>query len=169
MRESIARAVNSKNLQQKEQHCNLDLVHSLGIAAMNNPLGVSALHLVDGLQPNQYADVIFRLSREAGKRIKCDKSKLLLVCKRVIYESAFTFCKTCYGTKQFIADSKVHICEPCNGTGLERHTDRERSKSLNISEDEYVKHWAKRLTLVQSIYSSEWRNALHTARLKITE
>jgi hypothetical protein len=47
MRESLARAVNSKNLQQKEQHCSLDLVHSLGIAAIHNPLGVAALHLVD--------------------------------------------------------------------------------------------------------------------------
>jgi hypothetical protein len=169
MRESIARAVNSKNLQQKEQHCQLDLVHVLGKAAIHNPIGVNALHVIDGLQSQGYQELIFSLSRAAGKRIKCDKRTLLLVCKRVVYESAFTFCKTCYGTKQFIADSKVHICESCNGTGLERHTDRERSKSLNMSEDNYQKYWAKHFNTVQAIYSSEWRSALHTAKLKIFE
>jgi hypothetical protein len=169
MRESLARAVNSKNLQQKEQHCSLDLVHSLGISAINNPVGVSTLHLVDGLQHQSYQELIFKLSKQAGRSIKCDKRVVLLICKRVVYEDSFSFCKTCYGTKQFIAESKVHICESCNGTGLERHTDRERSKSLNISEDIYLKFWAKHFNTVQAIYSSEWRSALHTAKYKIFE
>jgi hypothetical protein len=169
MRESIARAVNSKNLQQKEQHCQLDLVHVLGKAAIHNPIGVNALHVIDGLQSQGYQELIFSLSKQAGKSIKCDKRIVLLICKRVIYEDSFSFCKTCYGTKQFIADSKVHICQPCSGTGLEKHSDIERSKSLNMSEENYQKYWAGHFNTVQAIYTSEWRSALHTAKLKIFE
>lgn len=169
MRQSLARSLHSTNLQQKEQSCDLDKIHGLGLAAIHNPIGVNALHVIDALQPQGYKDLIFSLSRAAGKRLKCDKAKLLLLCKQVIFESAFNFCQTCSGRKHAVIENKVHLCAGCNGTGLKRHTDRERSKSLNISEEEYVKHWANRFTTVQSIFSSEYRNCLHTAKYKIIE
>lgn len=169
MRQSLARSLHSSNLKQKEQHCDLDSVHALGLAAQHNPIGVAALHVIDALQPQGYQDLIYALARQAGKRIKCDKRILVNVCKQVIFEAAFNFCQTCSGRKHAVIDNKVHLCAGCNGTGLKRHTDRERSKTLNISEEEYIKYWANRFTTVQSIFSLEYRNALHTARLKIIE
>ncbi len=166
---SIARAVNTKNLQQKETHCSLDIIHALGKAAISHSIGVSALHVIDGLQPQGYQQLIFELSRAAGRRLKCDKQILLRLCKQVIHEAAFNFCETCSGRKHFVEENKVHICGSCNGVGLKRYSDKERSKSLNISEQEYIKHWADRHTTVQSIFTSEYRNALHAARLKMAE
>lgn len=169
MRAQLARSLHSTNLKQQENHCHLDNVHGLGLAAIDNPIGVAALHVIDALQPQGYQDLIFQLSRKAGKQIKCDKRVLLLVCKQVIHEAAFNFCPTCSGRKHAVIDNKVHLCASCNGTGLKRHTDRERSKSLNMSEEEFVRYWAKRLTIVQGIFSSEYRNCLHIAKLKIIE
>jgi hypothetical protein len=90
-----------------------------------------------------------------------------MLCKQVIHETAFSFCKVCSGRKQAIIESKVILCGGCNGTGLRRHTDLVRSKSIGVSEDEYVKHWANRFSIVQSIFTSDYKNALSLAKLKI--
>lgn len=169
MRQNLARSLHSSNLKQKEQHCDLDSVHALGLAAIDNPIGVAALHVIDALQPQGYQDLIHALAKQAGKRIKCDKRILVNVCKQVIFEATFNFCQTCSGRKHALIDNKVHLCAGCNGTGLKRHTDKERSKTLNISDELYQKHWAKHFQTVQSIFSSEYRNCLHTAKLKIIE
>lgn len=163
MKQSLTRSLHSSNLKQKEQHCDLDNVHTLGIASMKHAIGVSSLHFIDALQPDSYKDLLFSLSRKAGQQIKCDKAKLLLLCKQVIFESAITKCKDCRGVSHHIVNHKVVHCPTCNGTGLNRHSDRERSKAMNISEEEYFKHWSNRFQLVQSIYTGECRNAMRIA------
>ncbi len=169
MKAQLARALNSSNLKQQEHHCSLDVVHTLGLAAIHHPIGASAVHLLDAMQAGGYSQLIYSLSKAAGKRMKCDKQILLNLCKQVIHETAFNFCQTCSGRKHAIIDKKVHLCAGCNGTGIKRYSDRERSKTLNISEELYTKHWADRFNQVQSIFTNEYRNALHIAKFKIIE
>lgn len=164
MRESLASAINSKNLQQKESSCSLDSVHALGIASIESQIGVSAIHVIDGLQPQEYNNLIYSLLRKASKKLKCDKNILLRVCKQVIYESAITCCPDCKGRKHELIDKKVVICPTCKGIGLKRYTDLQRAHSIKISLEEYVKHWASRFFEVQAIFTNEQRNALHIVR-----
>jgi hypothetical protein len=169
MSEMIAKAVHSKNLQQKETHCALDVIGAIGIAAMHNPIGVDAARFLDGLQAKAHKDLTYGLAREAGKKIKCDKQILLRVCKQVIHESAFSFCKTCNGRKEALIDEHVIKCAVCNGTGLHRHTDMQRAHNIGIGLEIYLKHWAERLSLVQSIFTNERRNAIRITKIKLNK
>lgn len=166
MKQALARSLHSTNLKQQENHCAIDNVHLMGLAAIYNPIGVASIHAIDALQANELRQLIYSLSRKAGKQLKCDKRILLNVCRQVIYESAIDKCQKCTGVAHRMVDKKVVHCDACNGTGLNRHTDYERSRALKISEEEYTKYWAKRFNIVQSIYTGECRNALHTAKTK---
>jgi hypothetical protein len=162
MREQLASALHSKNLQQKENHCNLDVIHALGIAAIESPIGAAIIRF-DSLQPHAYNELIYQLQKKAARRLKCDKQILLRVCQQIVHESLFKFCTVCLGRKEALLNKKVIICGECKGTGLHRHTDMHRAKAIKVSFDEYIKHWAHRLTIVQAIYSSEHQNALRIA------
>jgi hypothetical protein len=168
MTEMIAKAVHSKNLQQKETHCALDVIGAIGIAAMHNPIGVDAARFIDGLQAKAHKDLTYGLAREAGKKIKCDKQILLRVCKQVIHETSFKFCKKCLGAKEMMAGELKVICKTCEGTGLHRHSDRERAKAIGLSEEIFLKHWATRLNQVQSILTNERRNSNRVTKEKLS-
>lgn len=164
MRELIARSLYSSNLKQKESHCAIDEIHTLGIASRDSQIGVDAIRFIDGMQPKAYDDIINNLSRKIRKTIKCDKKILYKVCQQVVNESIFTFCYTCYGRKELVAENKVFQCVQCNGTGLHRHTDNARAIAIGLSYEAYLKHWAQILKVTQSVYSSECKNALDIAR-----
>lgn len=167
MREILATSVNAKSLEQKEELCALDRVRALGIAAQNNPIGVSALHFKDGLQAGEYSNIIYSLSRKAGQRMKCDKRTLMLVCKQVVFEDTFSFCWDCCGRKEMMLGAKNHRCESCGGTGLKKHTDYERAKGIGVSEEIFAKHWAKRYQEVQRIYTGEQKDGMRIVKEKI--
>lgn len=164
MRQSLATAIHSKSLQQKESHTSIDLIGAMGIAGITSPIGMAAVRFIDGLQANAHKELTFALARQAGKKIKCDKQILLRVANQVIYESAFNFCKTCNGRKEALIEKKLIRCETCNGTGLHRHTDMQRAKAIGVSLEIYLKHWESRLSEVQSIFTNEQRNGLHTVK-----
>jgi hypothetical protein len=162
MREQLATALHSKNLQQKESHCNLDVVHALGLASIESPIGAAIIRF-DSMQPHAYNELIYQLQRKAARRLKCDKQILLRVCQQIIHEAMMKACKSCMGRKTELINKKLITCPDCSGTGLHRHTDMHRAKAIKVSFDEYIKHWAHRLTIVQAIYSSEHQNALRIA------
>jgi hypothetical protein len=159
MTEAIAKAVNSKNLQQKETHCTVDVVHSMGIAGIEYPIGIAALRFIHGLDAKAYTELLYGLQRKAGRKMKCDKSVLLKVCKQVIKEAADVKCHFCKGIAHGIVNSKIIQCPECNGSGLHRHTDMQRAQAIGIAFDIYIRHWADRLFEVQSIFTNECRNA----------
>lgn len=167
MRESLAISLYSSNLLQKESDCALDKVHAIGLAAIESSIGIDALRFIDAMQPKAHNDLIYALSRKAGKKMKCDKSILLRLCKQVLHESMFKFCNTCVGAKEMRIGTKIFKCEVCNGSGLHRHTDQQRAKAIGLSVELYNKHWASKLLEVQSIYSGEYKNALRIVQNKL--
>src|SRR6478735_8894789 len=102
MRASLARALHSTNLQQKEQHTAIDLVGAMGVTGINYSIAIASIHAIDALQPSSLKDLIYQLSRKAGKQIKCDKSILLKVCQQVIKEDAIKTCHTCSGRSEMM-------------------------------------------------------------------
>lgn len=167
MIESIASSLNSSNLKQKESSCALDKIHALGLSAMHTPIGASSLRFIDALQPKAYNDLIFQLSREAGKKIKADKKIVLRLAKQVVHEHAFKFCKVCLGAKEQQTQTKIVTCPDCNGTGLHRHTDTSRANAIGLSKELYNKYWSEHFKLVQSIYTDHCRVTLRISKDKL--
>jgi hypothetical protein len=164
MRERLASAVNSSTLKQKEATTSVDLIGAMGIAAIHHSIGMDAVRFLDGLQPKTYNDLVYKLSRKAGQTIKCDKAVLIKVVKQVIHESAFKSCKGCMGAKEVLTGTHVIKCQVCQGTGLHRHTDMQRAKSIGLQLELYLKHWARIFDKVNAIYTSEVRNGLRIAK-----
>jgi GH24 family phage-related lysozyme (muramidase) len=164
MRERLASAVNSSTLKQKEATTSVDLIGAMGIAAIHHSIGMDAVRFIDGLQAKAYRDMAYSLTRKAGQTIKCDKNILFKVSQQVIHESAFSFCKACQGRKEMMADKHVIKCQVCQGTGLHRHTDMQRAKSIGLQLELYLKHWARIFDKVNAIYTSEVRNGLRIAK-----
>lgn len=167
MRESLAASINSKNLQQQDTSCSLDRLHAVALSAIHNPIGSASLRFVDSLQPSAYNELTNQLAREAVRKLKCDKKILLRVCKQVIHENVFSFCKKCKGTKEQQGETKIIICNVCNGTGLHRHGDADRAHAIGLSIDNYLKYWEKRLMLVQSIYTYSRRLTVSISQEKL--
>jgi hypothetical protein len=167
LRQAIASAVNSKSLQQKEAHCSIDIIHSMGIAAIDSPIGIAASRFIDGLQHKEHQNLIYHLSKTAGRQLKCDKKVLLKVCHQVIHEEAFSFCKTCHGTKEMLEAELKITCHVCEGTGLHRYSDIQRAHAIGLSIELYVKYWARIYQIVYSVYTGESRNALNTTKLRL--
>lgn len=164
MRQSLATAIHSKSLQQKESHTSIDLIGAMGIAGISSPIGMAAVRFIDGLQAHVHPDLIMHLSRKSGSVIKCERTKLLKICKQVVHEATFPFCRKCLGAQEILLQTHVVKCDCCKGSGLHVYTDAERSKEVTINFDEYVKYWADRLQIVQSIFTNEQRNGLYTVK-----
>lgn len=163
MRETLAVALNSKNLATKFNDCALDKVHALGIAAQKSPIGVDAIRFIDALQEKSYKPLLYGLARASKAHFKCELSMMTKLCKQVIYEAAFSFCKTCIGRKEITIDEKVLQCQCCEGSGYHRHTDQQRATALGLSLESYHKGWAKRLQIVQGVFSSQYKSAAKIA------
>ena len=164
MKQKLIRSLHSSNLKQQESHCSIDSVHTLGIAAIKHPIGVASIHAIDALQPEAYNDLVDLLTRKSYQTIRCNQIMLRELSKLVIYEAVMNKCLECTGIAQQMIENKIINCQGCNGSGLNRHSDHNRAKSLNVTLEVYTKYWASRLLKVQSIYSAECRNAMVVAR-----
>jgi hypothetical protein len=166
MKAQLAHALNSSNLQQKEQHTAIDLVGGMAMGTIKYKLCSDIIHFKDALQAKAFNNLIYGLQREVSKVIKCDRQKLLRVCKQVIMEDVFSFCAECTGTGETFLD-RYYVCTKCKGTGLRNYSDAERARDCVINYDEYIKYWADRHKTVQSIYTSNERNGMQEIKRKM--
>lgn len=138
--------------------CQIDKVHALGAASIGVSIGADAIHFIDALQPKSYYTLLDGLVKSASKRFKCERSMLEKLCALVIKEAALKSCLTCLGAKEVMAGERKITCQTCGGSGLHRHTDRERAAALGLSEETYLKGWNDRLETVQVLFSGKYRN-----------
>jgi len=162
MRESVATAINSSHLEEKEWETSIDKIKALGYTAKYSPVGVEAIHLIDSLQPKAYKQVVYLLAKKATVRfsIKAPREMTDRMCHQVIKEAAFQFCHSCAGRKELKAGERVITCHSCQGSGLHRHTDLERAQALQIPLEAYRKHWIRRFAIVQDIFNTEMRDTV---------
>lgn len=162
MREALAVALNSKNLASKFNDCALDKIHALGIAAQKSPVGVDAIRFIDALQVKSYKPLLYSLARASKAHFKCEASMMTKLCQQVVHEAAFSFCQTCSGRKEIKLDEKVLQCQSCQGSGHHRHTDQQRALALGLSLESYHRGWAKKLQMVQGVFSGQYKSAIKT-------
>lgn len=159
-RESLARAINSSNLKQHEKHCTVDELHALGLSGINHPIGAATIHLIDGLQPKSYQQLIYLLVKRASIKFKMNRDLMARMAEQVVKESAFRFCRTCQGRKEVKLGEKILTCHHCNGSGLYRHSDIERSQAIGVSLETYHHGLQHRFQYIQSVFTNEMKESL---------
>jgi len=160
MKESLANALNSKNLRQTEQPSAIDKVHALGSASIYISIGADAVHFIDAMQSKSYKQLLCALMKTVNGKYRITRSMNKKICELVIYEAAFTQCKSCNGAREIAVKDHVITCQTCKGVGLHRHTDLERSVALEMSLETYLKGWVKRFEYAQAIFSGKYSNTL---------
>jgi len=162
MRESVAAAINSSHLEEKEWETSIDKIKALGYTAKYSPVGVEAIHLIDSLQPKAYKQVVYLLAKKANAKFSKQASRemTIRICHQVIKEAAFKFCRSCAGRKELKAGERVITCHSCQGSGWHRHTDNERAQALGVTIDVYLKNWSRRYLIVEGIYSGEMKDTV---------
>lgn len=164
MKETLAHAINSKNLQQKESNCDIDKIHALGVIAAKNQIGIDAIRMIDGLESTAYKRLVFSLAKATKTKFKCETTLLNKICYQVVKEAAFSFCETCNGRKNVQVGEHIVTCHGCRGSGLKSHSDFERSQAIGIELEAYSKHWAKRFSFVQQLFNTEYASAVRESR-----
>lgn len=159
-RESLAKAVNSSNLKQQEQHCTLDELHALGLSAIHSPIGSESFRFIDGLQIKSYNQLLYLLVKRSSIKLKMSRGLMTRMAEQVIKETAFKFCRTCSGRKEINNGEKIYICHACNGSGLHPHSDRERAQAIGVTLEAYHKGLDSRFQHIQSVFTNEMKEAL---------
>lgn len=162
MRESLANAITSSHLQDKEWETPLDKIKALGYAGKDHPIGTEAIHLIDALQPKSYNQLVILLAKRANAKFTLKSSRQLTIkmCQQVIKEASFRFCHTCAGRREVNAGELVIICDACKGSGLHRYTDISRAQSLGLDLQIYLKHWERRFKIVTEIFNDDCKDSL---------
>ena len=96
------------------------------------------------------------LTRRAAKRLKirgyqADYEKLRKLCAQVLREWYSPECQTCLGVKEVAGEHKRIVCEACNGVGIKRYGDYERSEAIGVSLATYKAIWDKRFREVHAM------------------
>lgn len=164
MRESLASAINSSDLKQREKPCSIDKVTTLGMASVgNDSIGADSIRFVEALNAKSYKELLYglakRLQRDTGFK-NITRSMTHKICDVVIKEAALVSCHTCLGAKEIKGENKLFVCPTCNGTGLHRYTDRERAMALGMTEEAYLKGWNKKFATAQSLYTGKVRDTV---------
>lgn len=167
MRESLAHALNSSDLEQHEHDCAIDKIHAMGVAAIDCPLGILTIRFIDGRQPMCYVPLIESLMKLASIQFKCSHEMLSKLCEQAVKEAVFPYCRTCHGRKEAKVEDRVIQCHTCNGSGIHRYTDMERARAFGI-DGEYAQ-WDKRFQKVQGIFMDNYHLAQRQSRYILRE
>jgi hypothetical protein len=168
MRESLAHAINSGDLEQHEYDCAIDKVHAMGATAIDCPLGILTIRFIDGQQPKSYRQLVVGLVGKASIQFKCARPMMEKMCEQAVREEVFPFCRACDGRKEIKVDERVIQCHVCEGSGKHRHTDSERARALGVDIGDYAQ-WGKRYQMVQSIFSDNYQLALRQIKHRLIE
>lgn len=169
MKESLAKAINTSDLKQRDKPCPVDKITSLGLASIGSSVGADAIHFMYALQPKSYDALLLGLSRKLRGERAFNNIKIGMrhkICALVIYEETLTACRTCNGAKEFKAGNLVKICHACNGSGVHRYNDEHRAHELKVSLEDYVNIWSKRVDIAKKVYTEQINNTMHTVYKK---
>lgn len=169
MKESLAKAVNTSDLKQRDKPCPVDRITSLAYASIGNSVGADAIRFMYALQPKSYDALLLGLSRKLrGERAFKDMSINMRhkIAALVIYEETVPACRGCNGAKEFKAGNLVKICHVCNGSGVHRYSDETRANDLKVSLEDYVNIWSGRVDVAKKIFTEQINNTMHTVYKK---
>jgi len=126
IRERYASAVNSSNLQSRQEttFSDSDVLAAMGHAARYMPLGVALQRLFVEGKPKQcvaiMADMV--LVRSAKSRVRVSPTQAVEIAQKVLAWYRFGTCTDCGGTgKEVVFEPRPHLsdedCHVCRGTG----------------------------------------------------
>lgn len=160
LRELVGAAINSGDLEENPlRECSVD---RLGALAFSDELGACLWRLKyaqhHAARPGRnffVASVQLLARRLGGQRRGDDREILTAICTMVINEWLHDWCQRCCGRGHTIAkDSSVrHTCTHCSGTGIGRHSDLARMRTLGMDRKRYAK----------------WERRFHAAHQKVTD
>lgn len=78
------------------------------------------------------------------------------LCTQVLHEWLHDLCMACNGIGSHVVEGTGRTgqsCVPCNGTGIGRHSDQERMRSLGINSGAYYAKWERRFSQAHNIIS----------------
>jgi hypothetical protein len=164
MKEALAHAMNSSDLEAHEWDCSLDKLHALGITAINNDIGTLAIRFIDAGQAKSYKQLVYALAKKASIEFKCSRDMMNKLSEQAVKEAVFPFCRACQGRGEVNNGEKVHVCPSCNGSRYHAHSDLERANAIGVDIEAYHKGWAKRYQIVQGIFNDKYASAVRNAR-----
>jgi len=169
MKESLATAVNTSDLKQRDKPCPVDKITSLGFASIGNSIGADAIRFMYALQPKSYDTLLIGLSRKLRSDRAFKHTSIQMrhsISALVIAEETLPSCRCCNGAREFRAGNLVKLCPVCNGSGVHRYSDESRAHDLKLSIEDYVNDWAKRVDIAKKIFTEQINNTMHTVYKK---
>jgi hypothetical protein len=172
--ERIARALNSSNLKQDEQHFDADVVAALAFAPQ---LGASIHALVLAGHQEEAPRTIRLLTQtliRAGrrKRIGFGSQRAEVVARQALLEWVIRVCRACNGSGRRLVSyshdaeqpTQEDSCSHCEGTGVFTPTWAWRHASMELPPEAEQGWWEKRLDLAKEIMDDAFRST----RRKVT-
>ncbi len=115
-------------------------VDRIGALAKAPELGRAVRHLQSHATAAQWNRARELLVRATFGRARVGRIHGRL-CEAVLLEREIGLCRKCVGRK-FVIDGAVQkACTSCSGTGLWRHSDAERARSIGVPIGVYQKNW----------------------------
>lgn len=123
MRESLARAVNSSDLEMEEYVTDVDRVAAM---SAGSHLGSYLLRVRDGGQVEFAHRAMLILAKRVIKRHHIARTMAEAIAAQALIEWVRPHCRACGGARELMIDSKPTPCPTCGGSGVHRHSDSER-------------------------------------------
>jgi len=127
MRQCLARAVNSSNLEMETFETDVDRVAAM---AAGTHLGSYLLRIRDGGQVEFSHRAMLILARRIHKRHRIVRTLAEAIATQALIEWIKPWCRACGGARELMIDSKPTTCPKCGGSGVHRHSDRERRSAI---------------------------------------
>lgn len=169
MKESLAKAVNTSDLRQRDRPCPIDKLTTLAYASIQNSVGSDAIRFMWGLQPKSYDALLIGLARKLrnNKHFRqTSKEMRYKISAMIVEEETLPSCKVCFGAKELRGENIIKVCPCCGGSGVHRYTDSHRSMTLQIDIQDYKKNWSSLVSKAKDIYTAQINNTLHIAYQK---
>ncbi|MDE3023649.1 MAG: hypothetical protein KGI54_17685 [Pseudomonadota bacterium] len=143
LRESVAAALNS-SLDSDEMHERP--IDRLGAFSKSKRLGTLLWRVKYDNDAKSYKPALLLLTRFFLRRGEGRKF-VETICKCALDEWLMDKCKHCGGSGQVLHGQVLITCTSCNGTSIQRFTDRQRAKAMHMK-IEQVEKLNKRLGLI---------------------
>jgi predicted RNA-binding Zn-ribbon protein involved in translation (DUF1610 family) len=127
MREALARAVNSSDLEVEVYVTDVDRVAALSAAS---ELGSLLLRLREGGQTEFAHRAMLLLSKRVHDKYRLARTISNSVATQAIMEWAYPHCRSCGGAREIMNDKIKITCPTCGGIGVRRYSDGERRQAI---------------------------------------
>ena len=131
LREAIASTALASLEWSEERERAIDRVAASGKVSR---LGLDLWKAKYMLEAQAYQDARIALVKAFSDRYKAETEQIAIACvDEALHEYLGPGCKVCLGAKELTVENLRIICNGCDGSGLQRYTDYDRAKHMQLS------------------------------------